>query len=437
LVTVTSGSVVTTNLGLPAGYFAYALGTGSPSYDPHAAAVGLLLHFDGQNNGTSFPDSSPNNLPPTLSVSPVPPVTSTLHKEFGTASCFLNNTGYVSYPLLVGGPIDIFSAASSDFTLEFWIFAGTQAEAAILYTPINSDGPGGMQLFYQEGNGKVVATLSGTDAASANGSVPPNTWTSCALTCTSNVLQWWINGVASGSAPTVVRGIAVNDTLQVGGSSVPSSTLVGYIDELRITKGFARYSGTYTPASQPFPTSLTITYNNSAPFLLKEIHFAAPYLGGIYVVAEFNVTDSTLLAEFGSVFHYWIQSSTGGSNSNEWQPNTDYQIGSVVIPDSPNGLTYVASRHLPPNPVWTPNTIETVGNIVEPTVANGFKFTVTATLGATPTTGETEPTWPTSDGATVLENSSLANDQTVVLAVAANAVTAPSVPARYSGLFAP
>lgn len=172
-----------------------------------------------------------------------------------------------------------------------------------------------------------------------------------------------------------------------------------------------------------------------APLLIpiKEIHFSAPFLGGIYVVAEFNVLDPVLLATYGSVFHYWIQSSTGGDNANEWSASTDFTIGQVVIPTTPNGLTYIASRRLAANPLWTPNTAEVVGNIVEPNTANSFQYTVTAVLGATPTTGATEPTWPTTDGGIVMEDSSLASDQTVTLAGSADTTTTPPpVPSRYS-----
>ena len=169
---------------------------------------------------------------------------------------------------------------------------------------------------------------------------------------------------------------------------------------------------------------------------VKEIHFAAPYLGGLYVVAEFTV-NSTIQNTYGSVFHYWIQSSTSGSSNNEWTANTDHHIGDVVIPTSPNGLTYIASRKNPANPVWTPTTQETVGNIVEPTVPNGFLFTCTNTEGATPSTGATEPVWPTQDGATVTENSTLASDQTITLATPASHTPTPTVPSRYSGLYTP
>ena len=165
---------------------------------------------------------------------------------------------------------------------------------------------------------------------------------------------------------------------------------------------------------------------------LKEIHFAAPYLGGLYVVAEF-VNDGG--SGLGTVFHYWIQSSTvNDSSNNEWVADADHLIGDVVIPTSPNGLIYVASRRYPPSPLWTADTQETIGNVVEPNTPNGFNFTVSATAGATPTTGSTEPTWPAADGATVTEQSALANDQTVTIATAAPVTPAPTVQTRYSGL---
>jgi hypothetical protein len=166
---------------------------------------------------------------------------------------------------------------------------------------------------------------------------------------------------------------------------------------------------------------------------ISEINFAAPYLGGLYVVATFAVT-TAIEEEYGATYHYWIQSSQGGDNANTWEANTDYQIGDVVIPTTVNGLTYVASRKNPANPLWTANTVEAEGNVVEPNTANGFQYTVTATLGATPTTGATEPDWPTTDGATVIEDSSLANDQTVTLASAATTPT-PTTPIRYRGLY--
>lgn len=200
------------------------------------------------------------------------------------------------------------------------------------------------------------------------------------------------------------------------------------------TKGLMSYQGQFhvfavgvVTVPEGFQVHILNNPNTTTvPIPIKEIHFAAPYLGGIYVVAEF--TDDT-------VCHYWIQSSVSEDNSNTWQANTDYTIGAVVIPTSPNGYQYVASRLLGANPVWTPNTLESEGSIVEPTVANGFLYTCTNAEGTNPSTGATEPTWPTTDGSTVIESSTLANDQTVTLATAASATPTAVVAARYAGLY--
>lgn len=211
------------------------------------------------------------------------------------------------------------------------------------------------------------------------------------------------------------------------------------------TKGLVHYNGqfhTFSASVVSLPPSGILhvlvhpSASDSVIYPIKEIHYASPYLGGLYVVAEFTVP-TAIAAAVGTVFHYWIQFSDSGDNQNIWLPNTQYEIGDVVIPSTPNGLTYIASRLKAANPTWTANTQETAGNIVEPTVPNGFKYTVTNTEGATPSTGATEPTWPLQSGATVSENSALAIDQTVTLATPASTTPTPTTPGRYLGLYTP
>jgi Concanavalin A-like lectin/glucanases superfamily len=430
LVTVSAASALTTNLGLAAGYAAYALGTGTPSYDPSFGLVSLLMHFD----TAQFLDSSANNLAVTIVGSPV---LDTSGQKVGTGALEIPSSSgsYLTVPAPAGGPLDL---GSGDWTIEFYMKL-TAAQGTQSWGIMGSDSGWGILMdtsndLWWVDNG-ISVSFGPAPAMSTN------VWYAVAFQRAGNAASVYINGTRTFIGAATFTGIgavtAPVNPFTIGYNSAANNKNLE-LDELRITKGLARYgAGGYSPSTSAFPNALTLTYNNSAPFLIKEIHFAAAYLGGIYVVAEFDVTNSALEAEFGSVFHYWIQSSTGGDNSNEWEASTDYSIGDVVIPTAPNGLTYVASRKNPANPIWTENTIEAIGNIVEPTVANGFKYTVVATLGATPTTGVTEPTWPTADGATVLENSSLENDQTITLATAADATTTPSVPARYVGLYSP
>lgn len=119
------------------------------------------------------------------------------------------------------------------------------------------------------------------------------------------------------------------------------------------------------------------------------IHFAEPFLGYLYVVAEFAD---------GSVYHYWLASL------GVWQANHTYKAGDSVTASADTGLLYKATRIGVPNPSWAPGIIRTVGQIVEPTVYNDFYYTVIETVGSG-RSGATEPTWPTDTGATVTENS--------------------------------
>lgn len=122
---------------------------------------------------------------------------------------------------------------------------------------------------------------------------------------------------------------------------------------------------------------------------ISVIHFAAPFLGFLYVVAEFDN---------GDVFHYWLNSS------GEWQANTSYVAGDVVEPTTPTGLNFQAKRLSAPYPAWAPNIPRAVNDIIEPTVYNNFFYTVTDTQGDTPASGATEPTWATEVGAQTIED---------------------------------
>lgn len=129
-------------------------------------------------------------------------------------------------------------------------------------------------------------------------------------------------------------------------------------------------------------------------FPLKKIHFAAPFLGFLYVVAEFDVGDVAT----DSVFHYWLQISGA------WEANKIYHAGDIIEPTVPNGLAYQAGRLSAPNISWAPSVARTIGDVIEPTVYNDFFYTVVDTQGSNPASGTVEPIWPTEDGAQIVED---------------------------------
>jgi len=184
----------------------------------------------------------------------------------------------------------------------------------------------------------------------------------------------------------------------VDASGAPTSR-PGTVQDIALpegTKGLAAFNGglvvfSHLPLSTGNPkyTVETIGHPTIPTAPLLEIHFAGPFLGYLYVVAEFVNND---------VFHYWLQQRT------PWAANTVYREGDVVEPTTPNGFAYRATRLTPAGVAWAPDVARTVGDKVEPTVSNGYEYTVIDTYGANPRSGSTEPTWPESDGATVIED---------------------------------
>jgi hypothetical protein len=143
---------------------------------------------------------------------------------------------------------------------------------------------------------------------------------------------------------------------------------------------------------------------------LERIHFAEPFLGFLYVVAEFAN---------GDVLHFWLQS--GGT----WEAGKVYSAGDLVEPSVPNGLAYEATRVGSPGLAWAPRAPRQVGDVVEPTTFNNYRYRVVAVSGAHPASGSTEPDWPTSPGARVTEDTE-ANAEGVPVTTSDPETQAPS-----------
>jgi len=109
--------------------------------------------------------------------------------------------------------------------------------------------------------------------------------------------------------------------------------------------------------THPFFPSQGLTY----------IWFAAPFLGYLYVVGEF---------ENGDVYHYWLQAA------NSWEASTMYREGQIIVPSTPNGLGYKAHRVLPKYQTWVPGMEVVLGTKIEPTTPNGYYYEATETSEA-------------------------------------------------------
>jgi hypothetical protein len=91
----------------------------------------------------------------------------------------------------------------------------------------------------------------------SSSSLTLNTWNHIAVVRNGNSWQIYINGVADGASVTWNGNVDNNTSSAVfgiGGDITTGSGLTwnGYIDDLRITKGYARYTSNFTPPTSAF-----------------------------------------------------------------------------------------------------------------------------------------------------------------------------------------
>lgn len=216
--------------------------------DPQFGSVSLLLHGDGADGSTTITDSSPS--PKTVAAFGNAQI-STAQSKFGGSSIAFDKSGdYLSVP-----SNSAFDFTSGNFTIESWIFpdtvSGTQSICAtwtnqqFIFATLGSD-----LAFYW------FPFSAGNPMLSA-GSVVANEWQHAAISREGNTYRLFLDGVLLQTVNNSSVAGAFSANLFVGArpSSVgaPGAYFGGYIDDLRITKGVARYTANFTPPTAPFP----------------------------------------------------------------------------------------------------------------------------------------------------------------------------------------
>jgi hypothetical protein len=143
---------------------------------------------------------------------------------------------------------------TGDFTIEGWIGINT---AGVAYAIVSKGAAAtGWSVGITTGNllqfSYTATSLTGTTALVAGA------WYYFAVVRSGSGvgnLKIYLNGVADAtSAGAVTDNFNQTNIMYVGASRTGTTPLNGYIDELRITKGVARYTANFNPAQQAFPS---------------------------------------------------------------------------------------------------------------------------------------------------------------------------------------
>jgi hypothetical protein len=158
----------------------------------------------------------------------------------------------------------IYDFGTGDFTIEGWVYVTSTSASrqTFIGRGVNSGASFHIAL---ETTGNWIYYLSSNNstwniASAVNiGTNSLNTWQHIALVRNGTTFTPYLNGVAgttttSSSAIYWNSGTSNVNQITVGGTEASTQLLNGYIDDLRITRGYARYSGsTYTVPTAAFP----------------------------------------------------------------------------------------------------------------------------------------------------------------------------------------
>ena len=215
-----------------------------PVTDANFGAVSLLLHMNGANASTYFPDHSYNALTVTANGNAQ---ISTAQSKFGGASAYFDGTGDYLDSTSSASP-----SGTDSFTIESWIYptAVTGQDRVIIDT---RGGSGFVFFINTSGYLQVFDSAVGSVLAASTALLVANTWQHIALSKSGSTATYYVNGVAAGTYTLTSHATATS--CRIGARNDAAAGFIGYIDSLRITKGIARYTAAFTPPTAQFPNS--------------------------------------------------------------------------------------------------------------------------------------------------------------------------------------
>ena len=247
---VTSGLVLNLDAGNPNSY-------SPPRSDQYASSLVLAVPMNGANNGTTFTDESA-----TIRGSGTAKAitrngdtkTLTAQSKFYGSSGFFDGTGdYLSC-----SDSDDWHFSSGNFTAECWAYPTGSPNQPILVGQWDGVGGGtGLSWVMILSNnssrylrGLISSTGSGVDFDLVSStSLGLNQWNHCAFVRNGSTFTLYLNGVSVASTTNSNALFNATNSLTVGASSNGSQPLNGYLQDLRVYKGVAKYTTNFKPPS--------------------------------------------------------------------------------------------------------------------------------------------------------------------------------------------
>jgi hypothetical protein len=209
----------------------------------------LLLHGDGTNGSTTITDSSPS--PKTVTAVGNAQINTTVTDPFGrTGAGVLAFDGTGDYLTISSG----LPQGTEDFTIEWWEnLAATNVNCPVFRFSVES------RSGIKTGNGVIQFFIAITNSINVGYTyVTTAGWQHIAITRSSGVVRMFASGVLLTNAiandfQSVSIPVSLDSFIGRAWTDFYTLDFSGYLDDIRITRGIARYTANFTPPTAPFP----------------------------------------------------------------------------------------------------------------------------------------------------------------------------------------
>jgi len=214
----------------------------------------LLLHCDGSDGSTSFPDATSTHTFTAVGDAQV----DTAQSQFGGASLLTDGTGDYIY---TASSAD-FNFGSGDFTIDCWIRPNSVTGFQYIVGRYSSSAPNntGVGMLMNGTNIRYFWALDGvgsfTFADTTSAGLSIGVWAHIAYVRSGDTLTVYIDGVSRGTTALAASQAMYDSTLALSigtaAHEAPGSSYNGHIDEVRIIKGTAVWTTGFTPPTSAY-----------------------------------------------------------------------------------------------------------------------------------------------------------------------------------------
>lgn len=204
----------------------------------------VLLHMNGTDASTTFTDESGKTWTAGGNAQ-----IDTAQSKFGGASGLFDGTGDYIYTA-DSADFDF----PGDFTIDFWVRLNATGTLQVLYDGRPTSTNGLYPTIYLSATAKIMFYTNSADRITGSTTLSTGTWYHVALARSGTSTKLFLGGSQEGStysdSNSYINGTARPILGELGTGT--GNALNGWLDEVRISKGIARWTDSFTPPTAEY-----------------------------------------------------------------------------------------------------------------------------------------------------------------------------------------